>query len=360
MTGISGRSLLAFSTIVLALSACEDGDLFGSGTGGSSNSASASAPTAASAEGRSEVREVERPDVFSITESGLWDGRPSLGGIWVAHPDVTTPERVRIENVSSGRVINGALFRRERINPGPRIQVSSDAADALGMLAGQPAELSIVAVREEEVEIAPILAPEGEAIDPEAISEDTAMPAEVDDITADAATVDEFDASMSVDAPSAPKPQRQGFFAALFGGGASQTEPVETQVVAADGDVVTTTSATAPDVETATLDPIEAASAAIDEAEANLSSAPAPSRPTGGTLRNPFVQVGMFSVEENAQAAAASLRDAGIVPSIDAGSNGDRAFWRVMVGPMTTADEQATMLGQIRDLGYRDAFLAPN
>ena len=38
---------------------------------------------------------VEAPDVFQVAEAGLWDGRPSLGGIWVAHPDVTQPERVR-------------------------------------------------------------------------------------------------------------------------------------------------------------------------------------------------------------------------------------------------------------------------
>ena len=39
-------------------------------------------------------RDVEAPGVFQVTEAGLWDGRPSLGGVWVAHPDVTEPERV--------------------------------------------------------------------------------------------------------------------------------------------------------------------------------------------------------------------------------------------------------------------------
>ena len=29
-------------------------------------------------------REIEAPDVFQVTDSALWDGRPSLGGIWVA------------------------------------------------------------------------------------------------------------------------------------------------------------------------------------------------------------------------------------------------------------------------------------
>ena len=87
-------------------------------------------------------RDVEAPEVFQVTDSGLWDGRPSLGGVWVAHPDVKEPERVIIRNTKNSKFVIGALFRRERSNPGPSIQVSSDAASALGMLAGAPAQLN--------------------------------------------------------------------------------------------------------------------------------------------------------------------------------------------------------------------------
>ncbi len=96
-------------------------------------------------------QDVESPDVFQAIEMGLWDGRPSLGGTWVAHPDVTEPERVIIRNTTNGQSVIGALFRREVENPGPRVQVSSDAAVALGMLAGQPAALSVTALRREQV-----------------------------------------------------------------------------------------------------------------------------------------------------------------------------------------------------------------
>ncbi len=358
MTGITGRTFLASTAIFLVLSACEDGgDLFGSTT--SRDDATAGAVDASpAAEARTETREVERPDVFSVTESGLWDGRPSLGGIWVAHPDVVDPDRVRIENTANGRVINGALFRRERENPGPRIQVSSDAAEELGILAGEPATLSLVVVREEEVVIEPIIVPpsEADALEPETETA-TLEAATVDDLAA--GEVETADAGAPLEAP-VRTPRRQGFFATLFGTGASQTEPVQTEVITENGDVVTTTTAAAPDVETASLDTIAVASAAIDEAEA-AGANPAPARPApSGGLRNPYVQVGLFSVEENAEAAAASLRQNGIVPEIVAGSNGDRQFWRVLVGPMTNADEQATMLNQVRDLGYSDAFLAPS
>ena len=43
-------------------------------------------------------RDVEAPEVFQVTEKALWDGRPSLGGVWVAHPDSDQPERVIIRN----------------------------------------------------------------------------------------------------------------------------------------------------------------------------------------------------------------------------------------------------------------------
>lgn len=105
-------------------------------------------------------RDVEAPEVFQVTDTGLWDGRPSLGGVWVAHPDVTEPERVIIRNTGNSKFVIGALFRRERNNPGPVIQVSSDAAEALGMLAGAPASLNVTALRREaEPEADPAPAP---------------------------------------------------------------------------------------------------------------------------------------------------------------------------------------------------------
>jgi hypothetical protein len=39
---------------------------------------------------------VEAPDIFKVVDMALWDGRPTFGGIWVAHPDVIEPESVLI------------------------------------------------------------------------------------------------------------------------------------------------------------------------------------------------------------------------------------------------------------------------
>ncbi|MEM9969670.1 MAG: SPOR domain-containing protein [Pseudomonadota bacterium] len=353
MAGIPVRTVLVSVALGLALSGCEDGQLFPPRDAAEPEDSGGG--FFSSGEAQVETREVERSDIFGTSESALWDGRPSLGGVWVAHPDVTTPERVRIENTGNGRVIRGALFRRERENPGPPFQVSSDAAEELGMLAGQPQVLSVVVIREEEVEIAPILPTEGDDVGTDlATASDDQIAADelaAAGIDTGAATVDDLAGAES--APE-PEPRRPGFFAGLFGSGASQVEPIETEIVADTSDVVTTTtSAATPGVETASLD---AAPTAAPVAAAPT-SAP---RPATSTLRNPFVQVGTFTAEENAEAAAASLREIGIVPSVVSGSNGEREFWRVLVGPMTNAEEQTFMLEQIRTLGYSDAFLAPS
>ena len=94
--------------------------------------------------------EVEAPQILQFTDTALWDGRPSLGGIWVASADVTAPERVVLRNAKTGKAVAGALFRRARNSSGPKLQLSSEAAAALGLLAGQPAELRVTALRRGE------------------------------------------------------------------------------------------------------------------------------------------------------------------------------------------------------------------
>ncbi len=146
----------ATALVIFGLAACdEQGQFkmpelpnFGGGEAAASDGAdNAAAPLNA---GPMVERDVEAPEAFSVSENGLWDGRPSLGGVWVAHPDATDPERVIIRNPSNDKFVIGALFRRERENPGPALQVSSDAAEELGMLAGAPQMLSVVALRREE------------------------------------------------------------------------------------------------------------------------------------------------------------------------------------------------------------------
>ncbi|WP_425300349.1 hypothetical protein [Pukyongiella litopenaei] len=139
---LRGRAGRVFGLVAaVALAGCAQG--IGTGIGLGIGSGAGGAETAAGVP----AGDVAAPEVFQATEAGLWDGRPSLGGIWVAHPDVTDPEKVLIRNAANGRSVTGALFRRERAMPGPRIQVSSEAAAELGMLAGAPVELGVTALR---------------------------------------------------------------------------------------------------------------------------------------------------------------------------------------------------------------------
>ncbi len=136
---------------VLTLAACDENGQFAlPNTAAGADSASVDGSVQASSSTELVERDVEAPGVFQVSDQGLWDGRPSLGGVWVAHPDAVDPERVIIRNSANGKFVIGALFRRERENPGPSLQVSSDAAEALGLLAGAPASLNVTALRREE------------------------------------------------------------------------------------------------------------------------------------------------------------------------------------------------------------------
>lgn len=251
-------------------------------------------------------RDVEAPEVFSVNDEGLWDGRPSLGGVWVAHPDVSDPERVIVRNEGNGKFVVGALFRKERNLPGPRLQVSSDAAAALGILAGAPAKLNVTALRREETE----------------------EPVEIEDEVVEV-----------VEAPT--------------------------------------------DVDTASLDPIAAASAAIDAAPETTAPAaaaastaailpeaaveipdplvPEPAEETVAEVpAKPFIQIGIFSAEKNANRAARRMTRAGLVPTVKTSEVNGQPFWRVVVGPASSAEEFDTLSGSIKAQGFSDAYAVAN
>ncbi len=244
-------------------------------------------------------RDVEAPEVFQTTGKGLWDGRPSLGGVWVAHPDVKEPERVIIRNTDNSKFVIGALFRRERANPGPALQVSSDAAAALGMLAGAPAELNVTALRREKT-------PDPDA-EPAPVT-DAEAPSEVEVSTLDpvagaAAAIDEADVAEAADA--------------------------------------------------------EPEAAAEPEAQPRATPAPAPAQ-QASSLEKPFIQIGIFSIEQNANNTATAMRQAGMVPTVKQQSSQGKTFWRVIVGPAANSSERSVLLKKIKGIGFEDAYPVTN
>lgn len=277
----------------IVLAGCDENGKFSLGEGVSQKP---EAEVAAGATAEFIEKDVEAPEVFSATEDALWDGRPSLGGVWVAHPDVTEPERVMIRNTTNGKFVSGALFRRERSNPGPRLQMSSDAANALEILAGAPTEISVVAMRTERIEVLP---PEPE-IQPEATAAEALEieQTELDPIEAAGAAIE-----------------------------AAEPTPVAPAAVAA------ATAAASPVVQAA---------------------------PSTGSVDKAFIQVGIYNVEKNANAVAGQMRSAGMVPTVKSGDSGGTPFWRVVVGPADTLADQEELLRKIKAEGYSDAYTVSN
>lgn len=368
MAKLTLRQVLGVCALGMALAAC-DAVGIGGGDNGGSDTATPQPTRSSGVE-----RDVEAPSVFDMQDSGLWDGRPSLGGVWVAHPDVRDPERVIIRNPSTGREVVGALFRRERQNPGPVFQVSADAAAAVGMLAGQPADLSVIALRTQTAPETPEDAVAQAETDADGTTAEAAVaeaPAErrglgrlfgrsapATDAATDAAsataaaqgtagqetasqdTTSQENTDARADVTAETQTPRRRFWP--FGRRDDATpEPAQgIETITLDDDVATTPTAQVappaaptPAPETA---PSPAPAAAIDRA---------------------YVQLGIFSVEENATRAVAQMRALGLQGNVTPGQSGENRYWRVTVGPATSVAQRDQTLATVKEQGFQDAYV---
>ncbi|MBL4750302.1 MAG: SPOR domain-containing protein [Amylibacter sp.] len=261
-------------------------------------------------------RDVESPEVFQVTEKALWDGRPSLGGIWVAHPDSDQPERVIIRNKTNGKFVIGALFKRERDNPGPRLQLSSEAASALGVLAGAPTTLNVTVLRRETV-----AADDGGGSPPipETVTTEVLKPASTQDV--------KDTVLKSVAAAEAKKGMAKTV----------DTKKVDTKKV----DIARTT----PGKTKSTPTPKVAAPKAVAQKSTY-------------SLALPFIQLGFFSVETNAKNTLKALETRKIPGKVVKATAKGKTFWRVLAGPAQTKGERDAYLNEIKKMGFADAYLA--
>jgi hypothetical protein len=296
---------IALLAAVLAVAGCEQG------TGPFATKPAAEGGTAAPKAQKSTRlvdRDVEAPEVFQVTDEALWDGRPSLGGVWVASPDTKDPERVIMRNPANGKFVIGALFRRERENPGPALQISSDAAAALGLLAGAPAKISVTALRREE---APEEAPAAPILDTAETVGDAPTP---DAIAAGGVE------TKPLDAPAA-KPEKPG------------RKPAETAAVAS-----------------AALDAAAPGSKPAAGTKPAATAAPAPAPAAAAGAGRP-IQIGIFSVEANAKRAVATLGQAGVAAEIRQETSNGKTYWSVI------ARGDAATLKKVKGAGFADAYM---
>ncbi len=83
------------------------------------------------------------PKAFHAAGLAMWDGARTLAGIWIAHPMAQTARRVRLTNGETGVRVDAAMFRRDPNLSGPRIVVSSEAAERLGLAPGHGTPITI-------------------------------------------------------------------------------------------------------------------------------------------------------------------------------------------------------------------------
>jgi len=271
---------------VLALAGCED-SLLGAIT-----------PPPASTGDTVETVEIDvtAPEAFSITDKALWDGRPTFGGVWIAYPDIENPERVRIRNGATGKEVIGALYKRERDFPGPKIELSADAAAALGVQAGTPVELTIVALRRQTVEVV--------------------VEAEEPDMATPLRRPAPEEAAPKVEAPAVIAP------------------PV-----------------VAPPV----VEPTPAPIIATDIEETALPSASATPDAAGG--QGTYIQIATLQSKSRADAVIAKLITAGLDAEIRERQAGGKTLYRLIVGPAKTPEALEIMMGVVKELGYKDAIV---
>lgn len=287
------KSALAPFIIVLALAGCEDGLTLG----GDPPDDMVIGPKMTT---ETIETDVVAPEAFSIKDTALWDGRPTFGGIWIAHPDAETPERVRIRNEETGEEIIGALYKRERDFPGPKIELSADAALALGVLAGTPTKLSIVTLRRKTVEVE---VPVDETNSP--MTTPLQRPAETPK-------------------PEAPKPAPE------------VPTPVAPVVIPE------VNAASVPEVKTTTL-PAVIAPATAPTSESDRTSV--------------YIQVATMQSRSKADAIVQKLERAGLYADIRENKTGSRTLYRIVVGPAATPEALEIMMGVVKEIGYKDAII---
>ena len=191
----------------------------------------------------------EKPEILDLSASVIWDGEQTLGGNWISHPDVDSPERVLIKNISNGKSIVGAIFQQtKKMKTGPAV-ISSDAAKALNIAQNDQTKVQIIAVRA----------------------------AERNSIT-----------------PTIAEPNK------------SDSASIETK------------------------------------------------------LSKPFIQVGIFGVENNANKTKDQMLQLDLPVNILDFQIKGKPYWRVVAGPASSSDSRRSMLKTIKSAGFTDAYFISN
>ena len=285
------------------------------------------------------------PQAFHATGLALWDGAQTLQGVWIAHPAAAIARRVRLTNSETGTRVDAAMFRRDPNLSGPRIIVSAQASELLGLTPGHATPIAIegLAYRTETASAAAGTAnqpdPAGIELAAATAAVEPAGPEVIAIAAADPAppgrpeTAAVHAASIAVIAPDASAPEPDP-------GAADLTSDVEI------GDARPTRAAVPPGTlippprpEVKPVEPVPGVSDGISDG------------------RN-FVQAGVFALAENATRLVATLRAADLSANALPITLGGKQFTRVLVGPFDTIAARDAALETVRRIGPADAVPA--
>ena len=73
-------------------------------------------------------------------------------------------------------------------------------------------------------------------------------------------------------------------------------------------------------------------------------------------LTKPYIQVGIFSIEQNARNTAEVMNQLNIQPTVKEQTSRSKTFWRVIVGPAVDMNERSTLLQKVKAVGFGDAY----
>ena len=76
-------------------------------------------------------------------------------------------------------------------------------------------------------------------------------------------------------------------------------------------------------------------------------------------LAKPYIQVGIFSIEQNARNTAEVMHQLNIKPTVKKQTSRNKTFWRVIVGPAGDINERSTLLQKVKAVGFGDAYAVP-
>ena len=191
----------------------------------------------------------EKPEILDISAAVIWDGNQTLGGNWISHPGVDSPERVLIKNISNGKSVVGAIFQQTKKMKSEPALISSDAAKELDIAQNEQTKVQIVAIR-------------------------------VPDSTAPTKII------------------------------------AKTKI----------------------------------EKSASLET----------KLSKPFIQVGIFGVQDNAKKTKDKMSKLNLPVNILDFQIKGKPYWRVVAGPASTSDSRKNMLKDIKSAGFTDAYYVSN